>query len=125
MTELAADVHADAKMTDIETDIEKLVKHWTARFPRREGAGRAALLGFRYQLMVALRDKVRSFLQSKPNERTVFIEEISDICEQASDGHIIFTQVKQTGRSPGEALAELWSIHETAEDELPELVPRL
>src|ERR1017187_10277220 len=107
------------------TEINKLVERWTARFPRRQGAGRAALLGFRYQLIVALRDTVRSFLRSQVTDHTVFVEQISDICEQTIGGQVIFTQVKQTGRSVTEALNELWSIHETAAQDLPDLVPNL
>lgn len=107
------------------TDLDQLAKLWRERFPNRAGKGTATLLGFRFQLIVALRDAVRAYLEGEADGPTVFSERISDVCQRTSDGLIVFTQVKRVLRSVKTALEELWSIHLLAIEKKAELVPLL
>ena len=105
--------------------LHQLIDLWKEKFSRRAKGGEYALHGFRFQLMVALRDVVRNFLNGQNTEPTVMIEQISDICQRCSDDSIIFTQVKSIGRSVNKALEELWEIYSLAIEEAPLLSSQL
>lgn len=107
------------------TDLERLIEHWRERFPERAKGGEAALLGFRFQIIIALRDTVRAFLDGRVAEPSVFVEQVSDIYQRTENGEIVFTQVKRIGRTVTSALEELWSIFTLASDKLPTLAPKL
>lgn len=109
----------------MHSNLWQLAELWRNHFPERAVGGEAAMLGFRYQSVVALRDMVRAFLDGHVGEVSVFAEMVSDICERTDNGEVVFTQVKRIGRTVTSALEELWSIHQLAAVELPELAPRL
>lgn len=105
--------------------LHQLINLWKEKFPRRAKGGEYALHGFRFQLMVALRDAVRNFLNGQNTEPTVMIEQISDICQKCSDDSIIFTQVKRIGRTVNKALEELWEIYALSFEQAPSLSSQL
>jgi len=105
--------------------LHQLIDLWKEKFPRRAKGGEYALHGFRYHLMVALRDAVRNFLNVQNTEPNVLIEQISDICEKCSDDTIIFTQVKRIGRTVNKALEELWEIYTLSLEYAPSLSSQL
>lgn len=107
------------------TDIEQLIALWRERFPERAKGGEEALLGFRFQIIIALRDTVRAFLDGQGTELSVFVEKVSDILEETQNDEILFTQVKKTGRTVTSALEELWNIFVLASYKLPKLASRL
>lgn len=84
-----------------------------------------SLAGYRFQLLVAIRDTVRAFLQGHVDNPSVFVETVSDICQRLSGGEVLFTQVKSTGGSVSGALEELWAIHMLATRELPDVLRTL
>lgn len=107
------------------SDLERLTEHWRKRFPKRAKGGEAALLGFRFQIIIALRETVRAFLEGRVAEPSVFAEKVSDICQSTQEDEIVFTQVKRIGRTVTSALEELWSIFALASEKMPTLVPKL
>ncbi|MBA3006353.1 MAG: hypothetical protein KJ900_12305 [Proteobacteria bacterium] len=109
----------------VPDSLEQLIDRWKMKYPNRARAGEYALLGFRFQLIVALRDAVSAFLSGQITTPAVFLEQISDFYQKFPDGKILFTQVKLIGRTVSSALEELWGIYCLASDELPSLTSQL
>jgi hypothetical protein len=107
------------------TEIDQLTELWRERYGRRAKGGETSLAGYRFQLIVALRDIVQAFLKDKSTEPSIFTEKISDIYQAISDDEILFTQVKRTGSTVSKALEELWAIHALAGEKLPQILPKL
>jgi hypothetical protein len=109
--------------------VKRLSDAWAARYPRRETGGLTALVGFRYQFLIVLRDTVRAWHQRTEADRrqpTVVTEALSDILD-ASGSAVLVTQVKhrQSSGAVRSALEELWLIDRLAFDEAPDLAPSL
>ena len=107
------------------TEIDQLAEFWRERYSERARGGQVSLAGYRFQLIVALRDAVQAFLRGQDTEPSVFTERISDVCQSTADNEILFTQIKRTGRTVSNALEELWTIHTLALEKLPQLLPKL
>src|ERR1051325_909446 len=104
-------------------EIDPLAVLWRDRHSDRARGGKDSLAGYRFQLIVALRDAVEAFL-SGDSEPSVFNELISDVCQRTANEEILFTQVKRVGRTVSNSLEELWTIHKLASDRLPHLLPK-
>src|ERR1044071_699063 len=105
--------------------LQELAQLWRERYARRARGGTVSLEGYRYQLLVALRDAVRAFVDGQTDAPSVFVETVSAICQRQPDGEVLFTQVKWAGRTVGGALEELWALHTLVLAHLPDLLPKL
>jgi hypothetical protein len=92
-------------------ELDRLAGRWRDRYGERAKGGITSLEGYRFQLLVAIRDSVQAFLHDKNGAPSVFVERVSDICQRMPSDGLLFTQVKLTGHTVSSALAELWDIH--------------
>lgn len=101
--------------------LEQLRLEWESRYPKKAAGGGVSLLGFRYQLLVTLREVISAFLHD-PSAPSVLSESVSDITRIPAGKAVVVVQVKRVLRSVSDALQHLWEIHRVNGDRPTPLV---
>lgn len=106
--------------------LRELEASWREREPYRAAGGARAMIGFDYQIAVALRHTVTSWLAS-PDEGgvDVVMESISDLSDLSSGLVVIQVKHRLTATNMRAALDELWRVWRLAEEVLGERANRI
>lgn len=108
----------------LDAEWAALCEAWVERFPRRAEGGRLALAGFRFQLLIFLREALGAALRSnRALQLDVLTETLADVVQESVPRAVVVTETKRTlsSGSLADALEEFWLIENLAREIAPSI----